>query len=84
MNGIYPEHEIMGEINSAIELLCMEYGECTPTQVLRMCKIPSGKYTLALVIAVCDRYEYNYVPSGRGYKIVDRIWDDTIREGSGK
>lgn len=67
----YKRHSVLGEIQAAIELLCSEHGECTPTDVLRIAKCDQSPCMRSIVIEIAENNEYRIASSGRGYKILD-------------
>lgn len=67
----YSNKNVLGGIEAAIELLCAAYGECTPTDVLRIAKCDESNCMRSIVLEVAKMREYRIVSSGRGYKILD-------------
>ena len=67
----YASHNVMLEISSAINLLCMEYEKCTPTDVLRLCKFSETKEMRSLCLEIAEIYGFKVKSSGRGYVILD-------------
>lgn len=69
----YLKHSIIDTISSAIELLCGERGQCTPTNVLELSGLSQCNETRTLVIEVAEVYGYSVKPSGKGFVIDDLI-----------
>lgn len=67
----YEGRDLIGEIDASINLLCMEFGRCTPTDVLRLAKIEETNTTRQIVIDVAKRAEFEVKSSGRGFVILD-------------
>lgn len=69
----YYERLPLSEVDSAIELLCSEYGCCTPTDVLRLLKYEENKFSRSCVVERAMFLEYTVVNAGKGMRIEDCI-----------
>lgn len=69
----YESKSVLDEVDAAIELLCMEHGRCTPTDVLRLLKFTECSEMRRLIIDRSISMEYVVKSSGRGYVIFDEI-----------
>lgn len=67
----YSKHGVLDEISAAIELLCHEHGQCTPTDVLRLAKCDESNCMRSIVLEIAEQSDYRIVSSGTGYKILD-------------
>lgn len=67
----YSNQGVLDAIAASIELLCSEYKECTPTDVLRLAKCDESNCMRSIVIEIAERNGYRIISSGRGYKILD-------------
>lgn len=66
----YLEHNVVGEITSAIELLCENQEYATPTDVLRLLKIEETNLSRTIVRDIaCNNRKFKVVSSRRGYRI---------------
>lgn len=68
-NKAYHQHEIFGEINAAIDILCEHNGFCTPTDVLRFLEMAECKETRSMVLSCAFHRNLFIVKSGRGFRI---------------
>ena len=73
LKSSYENKSVLGEIDSCIELLCMEQGRCTPTDVLRFLGYTECKELRKLVLDRAIWLEFDVKSSGRGYAILDAI-----------
>lgn len=67
----YMNHNVIGEIEAAINILCEEHRYCTPTDVLRMLGYEETCLTRSLVCNIALMLEYRVISSGRGFRITD-------------
>lgn len=63
----------IGHIDSAIELLCMENGRTTPSEVLSLAQINSTYEMLQVVVYRAELFGYTVQKSGKGHTILDAI-----------
>jgi hypothetical protein len=71
MSKSYYGKNIVGEFIAAIDLLCMEFGRCTPTDVLRLVGVEENNITRQVVLDVAGMYGYSIKKSGKGWAILD-------------
>jgi len=67
----YYGKNIVSEFCAAIDLLCMEFGRCTPTDVLRLVGVEENNITRQVVLDVAHMYGYRFESSGKGFVILD-------------
>jgi hypothetical protein len=71
MAKAYYGKNIVSEFSAAIELLCVEFQRCTPTDVLRLVGVEENNITRQVVLDVAHMYGYRVKKSGRGFAILD-------------
>lgn len=65
----YKNHNIIGEIIAAIDILLSQYEYCTPTDVLRLAKLDESDTTRRLVLDIAIGSGTRVKKSGRGFRI---------------
>lgn len=67
----YLNVRVLDEIAAAVDLLCEKHKECSPTEVLNLCKFNHSKEMRTVVVEVASQHGYRVEGSGRGFKIFD-------------
>lgn len=70
------------QIDACIELLCMENGRCTPSEVLALCRINATNEMYQVVVNRAEMHEYTVKKSGKGHTILDEIYDFPPHDGT--
>lgn len=71
MSKAYYGKNIVEEFSAALELLCGDFGRCTPTDVLRLVGVEENNITRQVVLDVAKMYGYSIKKSGHGWVILD-------------
>lgn len=72
----YPRKNILDDVVASIQLQLEENYKVTPTEVLRLARLPRTAEMYAIVIEIANMYGYYVVDSKRGYSI--RRFNDDI------